>query len=465
MKKSCEKIFKDLPLACLLLESKGDKFFVREVNEEYCKILGKNPSELLNLTIAEIFEKCDVQRETIQTSLTQTNLTRNIVVFQYEDYDSLKTTYKSYWEVINIPITEPGTDKTRYILHLPWNKTVEVLEERKRIDLQRELDTRRAEGECFIQKNRDGLFSLDPKGYFLNVNKGIVDMAEVSEEQLLSMSFLPFCAPEDRGTIFNYFEKALGGEDQNYEAHFISYKGRNLILEVSLVPMIINQKILGVYGIARDITEIKKAEKIIKKQQDQLTGTEKKFKALVQESSDLISILDLEGTYLFVSDSVTSILGIPQEEFIGKNAFDFIHPEDKEGVMASFMQVAEKSQVNIPSFRFRDSKGEWRSLETTITNFKDDPNIQGVVTNSRDITETRKLYIETMKRNKILKEIAWEHGHIVRAPLVRIMGLLDLIKEGHYMDWTKEEAIEIISDSVEELDQIISKTIRKTENV
>lgn len=54
-----------------------------------------------------------------------------------------------------------------------------------------------------------------------------------------------------------------------------------------------------------------------------LVRSERKFKALVQEGSDLIGILDLEGKYKFVSETTASVLGIEPEDFIGKTAFDF----------------------------------------------------------------------------------------------------------------------------------------------
>ena len=279
------------------------------------------------------------------------------------------------------------------------------------------------------------------------------------------MSFLPFCAPYQHEEIYNYFLKALEGEDQNFEADFISFKGRNMHLEVSLLPMKLGEKIEGVYGIARDITEKKISKKIIKEQRDQLISSEKKFKALVQESSDLTGILNIEGNYKFVSESSTSILGISPEDFIGKNAFDFVHPEDKDDVMTAFSQAQPGEQGKIPPFRFKDAAGKWRWLETTVTNLTNDPFVKGIITNSRDISESRRLWRETRRQNKILKEVAWEHAHIVRGPVVRLKGLLDCMENEDYKDWTREEIIEIMKRSADELDQIILQTVRKTENI
>ena len=132
--------------------------------------------------------------------------------------------------------------------------------------------------------------------------------------------------------------------------------------------------------IVTDITEEKKI-------QHELEQSEKRFKALVQEGSDLIGILDGEANYMYVSPTSTQVLGIPPEDFIGKNAFDFIHPDDKEKVFAKFSALAETKQMTIAPFRFQNSEGEWRWVETAVTNLLDDPTIEGIVANSRDVTE------------------------------------------------------------------------------
>lgn len=465
MEEKCKGLFNNLPLGCLLIESCGENLVVRGVNEEYCRLVKKDRKELVNKSVRKIFEHRPVQCETVIASLQQTLMTQKPVVFDYMGYDHQGTQEESFWEVINIPIKKNAGEDTSYILHLPWNKTTEVLEERKRAQIQRELDEKKSENECFIQKSRDGLFSLDAQGNFLSVNAGIVNLADASEEQLLQMSFLPFCAPQHRDQIFSFFCNALRGEDQNFEAEFISCKSRHFVLDVSLMPMKIKGEILGVYGIARDITEIKIFEKTILKQKEQLEGSENKFRALVQQSSDLTGIIDPVGNYKFVSESTNSILGIAPEEFIGKNAFDFIHPEDKEEVMSYLVRLDKEKQVTVPCFRFIGRDGNYRWVETTATNLTNDPFIQGIVTNSRDVTESRQLWAETLKQNKILNEIAWEHAHIVRAPLVRLKSLLDLLEGEDYKMWNREELIRLLRTSAEELDEIILETVRKTEDV
>lgn len=125
----------------------------------------------------------------------------------------------------------------------------------------------------------------------------------------------------------------------------------------------------------------------VEKKERELERTREKFELLVQEGSDLIGILDADGTYKFVSASSSRILNIDPEHFIGRNAFDFIHPDDKDFVFAQFSSIALQRQTHIPPFRFKDAGGNWRWVETIATNLLSTPGIEGIVTNSRDVTQ------------------------------------------------------------------------------
>src|SRR5690606_27739401 len=109
---------------------------------------------------------------------------------------------------------------------------------------------------------------------------------------------------------------------------------------------------------------------------------EQKFRALVQEGADLMAILDVEGNYLFVSETSSTILGLLPEKLVGQNVFQFIHPDDQTRVAQRFAELKQVKQVKISPFRYRDNQGNWVWVETTATNLLKDPAVQGIVTNS-----------------------------------------------------------------------------------
>ena len=128
------------------------------------------------------------------------------------------------------------------------------------------------------------------------------------------------------------------------------------------------------------------ALKKVRKREEELKQSEQKFRAMVQEGSDLIAILDINGYYSFVSENYRKISGFTPNDLTGKNAYHFIHPEDIEKVRNQFFRLKEEKQVNISPYRFRNKEGQYRWVQTTATNLLNDSAVQGIVANSRDIT-------------------------------------------------------------------------------
>ncbi|MEP7253862.1 MAG: PAS domain S-box protein [Ginsengibacter sp.] len=149
-------------------------------------------------------------------------------------------------------------------------------------------------------------------------------------------------------------------------------------------------------GATQDITQRKDAEQ-------KVLLSELRFKSLVQNGSDLIAILDNDANYIYVSPTSERILGYEPEFFTGKNAFAFIHPDDIEGMHSLFAQMRSVGSVDSPPYRFVNAKGKWRWLETNIINLMEDEAVQGIVANSRDITE-RKLAEEKVAYEKIMRQ-------------------------------------------------------------
>lgn len=141
-----------------------------------------------------------------------------------------------------------------------------------------------------------------------------------------------------------------------------------------------NGKPVKTIGTIQDITDRKIGEEALKQ-------SELKFRSLVQNGNDLLGIIDPYGTYLFVGENVKDQLGFSVAELIGKNALNFIHPDDAVWVGAQLKAVSESHQLTVGPFRFRNSKGEWQWVETTISNHLDNPAIAGFVVNSRNVTE------------------------------------------------------------------------------
>jgi len=151
--------------------------------------------------------------------------------------------------------------------------------------------------------------------------------------------------------------------------------------------------------VIRDITERKQAEEALREK-------EELFRALIENSSDAIAVVSGDGIIRYESPSVERVLGYKPEELIGKDVLQFIHPDDVQLITKSFAMSAENPRRTLSTeVRFLHKDGSWRVLEGIGTNLLDDPKVNGIVANYRDVTE-RKWAEETL----LLKEKAIENS-------------------------------------------------------
>lgn len=140
-------------------------------------------------------------------------------------------------------------------------------------------------------------------------------------------------------------------------------------------------QLVKTFGISQDISDYVAYEEQIRK-------SEERFKALVQNSSDMIGILDAAGTILYVSESCQTIIGYEPEELIGKNLFILLHGDDLDELTAEFKKVAENKNSGEPTLhRLKRKDGSWVWLESKGMNMFGDSHIGGLVINARDVTE------------------------------------------------------------------------------
>jgi len=150
------------------------------------------------------------------------------------------------------------------------------------------------------------------------------------------------------------------------------------------VPTATEKQLLGMIAAMISVQEERKREAIVWSQ------NEAKWRSLLQNSSNLITILEADGTIRYTSPAVERILGYKATELIGRKAFELIHPEDVPLVGSSFQQVLQNPTETFTfEFKCQHKDGSWRYIESTHSNLLVDSPVARIVVNSRDITERK----------------------------------------------------------------------------
>jgi PAS domain S-box-containing protein len=236
----------------------------------------------------------------------------------------------------------------------------------------------RSETNQLMDASVDVFCTINEQGYFLYVSAAASKNWGYSPEELINTPYLNLLLEEDVEKTLETQTAVFNGEISNSFVNRYKKKNGGIAYNIWSVNWDKNTRLM--YCVARDGKEqIEREEKIQR--------SEQYFKALVQEGSDLIGILDEEGNYIYVSPTSFSVLGIAPENFIGRNALEFIHPDDVEKTLVSLRKISNEKKVIVEPFRFQNAKKEWRWMETVLTNMTDNPAVNGIVANSRDITE------------------------------------------------------------------------------
>jgi len=134
--------------------------------------------------------------------------------------------------------------------------------------------------------------------------------------------------------------------------------------------------------------ELHRREKL----EDQLRSRTDAFEALVENITDVVTVLDAEGTIQFESPSAKDVLGYEPQELEGTSIWNYVHPDDRE-VLQAKMEAALSDPDRRPTteFRFRHADGTWRLLESSGRRLPEDTDLGTFIGVSRDVTERRRL--------------------------------------------------------------------------
>jgi diguanylate cyclase (GGDEF)-like protein/PAS domain S-box-containing protein len=194
-------------------------------------------------------------------------------------------------------------------------------------------------------------------------------------------SLLEYVHPEDRHAHTLKSLRMQEGTGPPRLVRVRNHRGEWRWLEAVTTNLLDDRNVQGFVTNSRDVTAQKEAEEAMR-------GSEKRFRAMAQHVSDIVAVLDAEGTLVYSSPSATRTMGYSEGELLQRDALELVHPDDLDEIRGIFDVVLAKPGPTEPVWvRVAHADGSWRWFEAIANNLLDEPAVGGIVVHARDITE------------------------------------------------------------------------------
>lgn len=321
--------------------------------------------------------------------------------------------------------------------------------------------------ESILNNSLDIIASLDEEDRYVSMNHSSEDILGIKPSDMIGRHITDFVYAAD-------IDKTLQvAKDIRRGLQITDFENRLVKLDGTSVPILWSAKwheaLQLTFCVGRDATELYKA-------QQQKMESEQRFAALVSKGADMVCIIDTLGVYKYVSSNIEQVYGYKPSDLLNTNAFDLVHAEDVSRVREQFEKELIHKEQAVESFRIKNAVGEWRWIEAICSHMTDNEAVDGIIINSRDVTERKEnetklkeAFNALSAQNAVLNDIAFVQSHEVRKPLANILGLTQLILD-HDATGELTPMIIHLKESADQLDIIIRKivdtsyTVRMHEN-
>jgi two-component system NtrC family sensor kinase len=256
----------------------------------------------------------------------------------------------------------------------------DISDKRKAYDELKEIQNRY---EALFERSLDCLFINDFEGNFIDANPAALNLLGYTREEIPSLNLASMLSQDQLEEAFHFLKEMMKGGHQDKIAEFRLRRkdGQYVYVEIRGCLIYRDGKPYAVQGIARDITERKKAEKKLKE-----------YKLIVDSAQDAIFFKDLESRYIIANDKTFEAFGLPRDKVIGKNDFELMQDREEAGKNIEDDKVVfntGKPKEITKHMTGADGREYWFQA-VKVPQFDDKGKIMGLVGIARDITEQKR---------------------------------------------------------------------------
>jgi len=409
-----------------------------KVNRSLCEMLGYTEKELLSSTFMQITHPDDLAKDLA----AQDRLLRGEEDTYRMEKRNIRKDGSYIWINLNVSIVRDKDKKPIYLVAQVENITEKIESQNKFQNLVENFIV----GVYILQHNK-----------IVYVNPRVIDETGYKEEEIINMPFDRFIHPEDLELVRDIINRRTkhGIKTVRYEIRIQRKDGQPLWYEI-LGGSTMYRGTPALMGTMVNINDRKAIH-------DDLIKSEANLKSIFDTTNVSYLLLDTHYKVIALNQQMKevyiNVAGLKLEE--GDNLIELLLPEKRETAKATYDEVIRSNQ----SKDYETTYGTGSTQRHFMANVKpihDGKTVIGICISSIDITERKKMTLDLLnhvnaieEQNKTLREIAWVQSHLVRAPLSRIMGLIDLFTNHENSDADKRKILNYIVVSANELDEIV----------
>lgn len=258
-------------------------------------------------------------------------------------------------------------------------------------DLLRRRSERRFR--ALVDNSSDIVLVINEEGLITFASPASHRLLGLTEQAILGSHPARWLHAEDWPILAGVLDDSTPGTDSKndtLEVRFQHVDGTYRWFELRSQDLTSDPEIEGIVVTAREVTDRKATEEL-------LATSEARFRALVQNSSDVVAVVDASGRYAYISPAVTDMLGYTPDELEGETVASLVDPADRGALAASYPGLLPDEIPDTPfairrfEAQVRHKSGEYRTLDVGVADMRNEPAIAGIVLNARDVTVRKSL--------------------------------------------------------------------------
>lgn len=371
------QIFKASPTPTAILNADDPDFTYVEVNESYLEMTQRKEKELIGNSLFKAFPANPEEEQPTGVDKLRASFQKVIATKKPDEMPKIRydiilddSFRQEYWKVINTPVIDDN-GKVEFIINSATNITAQVYSEQINTLMLNNTE------DSFIFIDRD----LIIQGFNESFAEKYRDIFDV--EVQTGSSILDYADPKRRENVKEIYEKVFEGETIEGELPVETANGETRYFSIIYKPVLDdNKNITGSFISLLEKTNEKKAKL-------ELQQKEAQFRSLVEQGGDVVVVLDTDGNPKYITPSVEKVFGYTPEEAKQLNVDEVTHPDDFHHVRNALQKASKTPGHTIPTepVRMKVKGNEWRWFETSITDLRHEPSVEGFVDNIRDVHE------------------------------------------------------------------------------